>query len=349
MTATAERTEVNWSVPAAKLVLTIADATDRDRWLKVRRSGLGGSDVATLMGHNKYSSPYFLWLDKTSTEAPVDDQSEAMWWGSYTEAGQAQQFEKKTGLATRRAGTYANRVEPWQMVNLDRLVTDGGILECKDHELMSDAAKVILKGDVTPAAMDQLQWGLGVTGRSHAWFVAKVGKTTHVIGPIDRDSARIEQLRSAAGTFWHDHVLTNTPPPVDYATVTDDEIAARWPTIDPDKIVHADPLVVEMELAALADAEAEAKKAKAIVESVKTRLKALAGDAELVLAGDRPAYRCTPNGTFAPTRFTKEHPDLADQFTITKPALDTKALESTYPAVYAEYRARVVRPIKESK
>lgn len=350
MTTTAETVhQVDWSIPAAKLVLSVEEAKDRDKWLHVRRQGLGGSDIATLMGHNKYSSPYFLWLDKTSNEPALDEPSEAMWWGSYTEAGQAQQFEKKTGLATRRAGTCAHREEAWQMVNLDRLVADGGILECKDHELMSDAAQVILKGNVTDAAMDQLQWGLHVTGRSHAWFVAKIGKTTKVIGPIDKDSARIEKMRSIATTFWHDHVLTNTPPPVDYATISDDELVARWPHVDPSKVVEADALAIEMDLEALAAATEQEKQAKQLADSIKRRLKAVAGDAELVLADGRPAYRCTPNGTFSSSRFTKEHGDIAAAYTVEKEALDTKALAAAQPDLFTQYRARVIRPITQKE
>ena len=34
-------------------------------WLEDRKRGIGGSDVATVLGLNKYKSPYQLWLEKT--------------------------------------------------------------------------------------------------------------------------------------------------------------------------------------------------------------------------------------------------------------------------------------------
>ncbi|HFC9341278.1 TPA: YqaJ viral recombinase family protein, partial [Enterococcus hirae] len=34
-------------------------------WLEDRKKGIGGSDVATVLGLNKYKSPYQLWLEKT--------------------------------------------------------------------------------------------------------------------------------------------------------------------------------------------------------------------------------------------------------------------------------------------
>ena len=43
-----------------------------ESWLKHRREGLGGSDMATILGLNKYKTPYELWLEKTGREQPVD-------------------------------------------------------------------------------------------------------------------------------------------------------------------------------------------------------------------------------------------------------------------------------------
>ncbi|TGY23723.1 endonuclease, partial [Enterococcus hirae] len=34
-------------------------------WFEDRKRGIGGSDVATVLGLNKYKSPYQLWLEKT--------------------------------------------------------------------------------------------------------------------------------------------------------------------------------------------------------------------------------------------------------------------------------------------
>lgn len=47
-------------------------AERHEAWLKHRREGLGGSDMATILGLNKYKTPYELWLEKTGREQPVD-------------------------------------------------------------------------------------------------------------------------------------------------------------------------------------------------------------------------------------------------------------------------------------
>ena len=38
----------------------------REEWLKVRKLGLGGSDMSAVLGVNQWRSPLDVWLDKTS-------------------------------------------------------------------------------------------------------------------------------------------------------------------------------------------------------------------------------------------------------------------------------------------
>ena len=43
----------------------------RDDWLQERSKGIGGSDVATVLGLNPYKTPLSLWEEKTGkTKAP---------------------------------------------------------------------------------------------------------------------------------------------------------------------------------------------------------------------------------------------------------------------------------------
>lgn len=48
-----------------ELIMTVKQMEDRDAWLKIRTSGIGGSDAGTIMGANPWKSPYQLWLEKT--------------------------------------------------------------------------------------------------------------------------------------------------------------------------------------------------------------------------------------------------------------------------------------------
>ena len=43
-----------------KLIMTVEQAADRVAWERVRNSGIGGSDIACIMGLNPWKSAYAL-------------------------------------------------------------------------------------------------------------------------------------------------------------------------------------------------------------------------------------------------------------------------------------------------
>ena len=71
---------------------------NRIDWLKARRSGIGGSDVAAILGLNRYKSALDIYNDKISTEEPKEQQSESAYFGTILEDVVAKEFSKRTGL-----------------------------------------------------------------------------------------------------------------------------------------------------------------------------------------------------------------------------------------------------------
>lgn len=55
-----------------KKVVCVKDIS-HDEWLAFRRTGIGGSDAATVVGLNPYSSPYYLFCDKRGELAEKED------------------------------------------------------------------------------------------------------------------------------------------------------------------------------------------------------------------------------------------------------------------------------------
>ena len=180
-------TKPDYRVPNAKLILAV-DA-DRKDWLLTRTLGCGGSDVAVVTGGARYygTNPFTIWQDKTSDQPPVEGDKDIFWFGQEVEPLLAARFTADTGIATRNVGTYQSKEHPWAMANPDRLTADGGVLEIKTTGIYTDKAKDWKAGEVPDNAYVQTQYYLGVTGRSHAWFIALVDRTPHIIEPVDRD------------------------------------------------------------------------------------------------------------------------------------------------------------------
>ena len=89
----------------AKLIMTVEEMKDHAKWLELRNSGIGGSDAATVLGLNKWKSPFQLWLEKTGQTEPDDlSQNEYVYWGTVLEQVVADRFCELTGKKVRHQG-----------------------------------------------------------------------------------------------------------------------------------------------------------------------------------------------------------------------------------------------------
>jgi putative phage-type endonuclease len=135
---------------------------DRAQWLEERRSGIGGSDVAPMLGLSPWKTPFALWQDKTGRAVEVEPdeaQRERMHFGTVLEDVVAREHAARTGQRVQRVTSMLRHPDvPIALANLDRaIVEDGsrarwdqaagrvlgarGILECKTaHALAQNSA-----------------------------------------------------------------------------------------------------------------------------------------------------------------------------------------------------------------
>lgn len=99
---------------------------DRAEWLKNRQLGLGGSDIAAIMGKSKWKTPYGVFIDKTT---PISDKQEAFnpifARGHMMEPFIAALYERETGNALNDGEVcFEDAFEPWMRGSVDRLLTN---------------------------------------------------------------------------------------------------------------------------------------------------------------------------------------------------------------------------------
>lgn len=105
---------------------------EREEWLRLRKTGIGGSDAGAICGMNPYSGPMKVFRDKTCEEIE-DKDSEVLRQGRDLEDYVAQRFMEATGLKVRRSNyMYRSKEHPFMIADVDCLVAgeDAG-LECK--------------------------------------------------------------------------------------------------------------------------------------------------------------------------------------------------------------------------
>jgi putative phage-type endonuclease len=322
--------------------LVLPPGPNRAEWLATRRTGIGGSDISTLVGISKYS-PYMLWLDKTGQLPLIDDNpSEEAEMGHLLEPVLRDRFARVHGLTVSLAGTYRSRKWPWMLVNPDGLVSDGAGLEIKTTTQFK--AHDWKDGQTADHAELQANWAMAVTGLDFWHVAALIGGQRNLYRVVERDDDLIEVLVDVGKRFWVDHVKTGTAPDWDGSDDATRYLAERYGLADPDSIVDVDEterdqIVLERDKTAAGE-----KAAKADADALKNRIRDRLGTRERLMCGDDEIATWKNTGAFSEKKLRANHPELADQYTrpVTVDRLDVDALATDHPDIYRACRPRVL-------
>lgn len=110
------------------------DTADRETWLRDRKKGIGGSDVAAVLGLSPWRTPLDVFNDKTAETVDEKPQSDAAHFGTILEDVVAEEFSRRTGFKVMRfnktlsqnPGAHAGGVG-WARANLDRVIVNPAI------------------------------------------------------------------------------------------------------------------------------------------------------------------------------------------------------------------------------
>ena len=202
---------------------------DNTGWLRLRKSGIGGSDAGTICRVNPFSSAMKVFKDKTSEEIEEPD-NEAIRIGHDLEDYVAQRFTEATGLKVRKSNfMYRSKEHPFMIADVDRLVVgeDAG-LECKTASAYN--ADKWADGDIPLHYVMQCYHYMAVTGK-RVWYIAAV-----ILGreftyrKLEWDDELIGRLISIEDNFWNNHVVKGIIPPPDGSKVCDEVIQQYFHT-----------------------------------------------------------------------------------------------------------------------
>ena len=184
--------------------------------LEERRTGVGGSDAATILGINPFQDAYGLYLDKRG-EAPPEDEDflkESRYWGSVLEAPVSDRYAEETGYKIQKSNQLIrSKKHPFMIANIDRKVVG-------EEERIGFEAKTAARSegwgesgsDEIPAyIMCQCQHYLAVTEYDYWDLAVLIGNRDYRqyrIAPIDQI---IEDLIHAEQEFW-DRVTNEVAP-----------------------------------------------------------------------------------------------------------------------------------------
>ena len=197
MTTTAEAPAVlGWFEPGS------------DPWHAARVNGIGGSEIAAVMGISPYESRFSLWHRKQGLIGPVEE-SPQMRWGKKHEPTICAEFaELHPDAGVVPSPTFAAAARPWQIANPDRLLVGTKPGTARPEALLEAKTSRDDEGwgeegtDQIPVwYRAQCLWYLDVLGVDRCHVAVLIGNFDYREYVVDYDPADALKMRDAAAEF----------------------------------------------------------------------------------------------------------------------------------------------------
>lgn len=294
---------------------------EKEEWLSERQKGIGGSDVAAILGINKWKTPLDVYYEKIS-ETPIHTiETPKMKAGLMLEQVIADWYAEETGKKVVRDNKI--RVHPhypFLIANLDRVIlgdqnTSTGILECKTT---SGYAAKNWDTEIPLYYYCQLQHYLNVTGYNWGEIAILIDGWDFQRFYFEKDIEFCEALEIRLKDFWINHVLAKVPP----ALLNESDVIKQFPQHESGKTLIAKGETFQI-ITMLRDVKNRIKILDEKKAEYETQLKIALEDAEAFIDEDGVelvTYKSPKDSlSFDKDSFKKDNPDLYNKYLITKP------------------------------
>lgn len=287
----------------------------REDWLQARTTGIGGSDVAAILGLSKWKTPLQVYQEKRGEIAPQAD-NDAMRWGRYLEPVVRQAYADQTGNEVRVLDQLVRHPLYEHMIaNLDGFV----IPESSPRRVFE--AKTARTGDgwgepgsdqIPQPYLLQVQHYMAVTGFVVADVAVLIGGSDFRVYEVPEDRELQDMLCDACTEFWSRVQAGDPPEPVSYA-----DVQARFGRSSKTGSVLAGEDVLQA-LRQLRELKTQAKHLELAEEQWKAVVMKAMGDSD-TLIDPQGHTLATWRAAAAPKRFDStafktKHPDLYELF-----------------------------------
>ncbi len=291
----------------AKKIVNVSTIS-REEWLAWRRTGIGGSDAAAVIGLNPFRSRIEVYADKMGM-MPEKEDTESMRLGRDLEDYVAQRFCEATGKKVRRNNFMWFHDEHRCMIaDVDReIVGENAGLECKTTQAWG--GKVIMKGEIPLTYYVQCMHYMVVMGYDRVYLAVLIFGKGFFHFTIERDEDEIAALVAAEASFWRDHVEAGISPEPDGSQSAEQAVDAIWGNrAQEDELLMFDFSDDMRELFELAQTIKQLQKQS---DAIKQRLKSVLGE-HCLGCSDRfeISWRPQERTTVDTKKLYREHPEV---------------------------------------
>ena len=273
------------------------NAFDLSDFLESRKSGLGGSDIATLFGINPYSTKLELYLQKRGEIEPTAD-TRLTRTGRAMEQVIAVMVAEREGAKLRKVNrTLRHPKHDYLIAHIDRDFV--GIRKGLEIKNVSPRMAYLWGKDgqqdaVAEHYLPQPHHYMLVLDYDLFDVAAYFGGDDLRIYPMERDLEMDELITDAAHDFWHNHVLAGVPPEPDFDHKSTLPMLRRmYPGTNGQTVIASELDETLLYWAKVAeDAAAKAHQYEEVAKSAKNHLLAAMGEAAILkLDGQRAMVR----------------------------------------------------------
>lgn len=281
------------------------------QWHAARRTGIGGSDAAAILGLSKWRTPLDVYLEKRG-EAPPAPENDAMRWGHYLEPAVRQAYADETGREVRVPTQMLRHPQhKWMIGNIDGVTDDQRLFEAKTARSPEGWGEPGTDHIPQPYLL-QTQHYMAVTGLPVADVAVLIGGADFRIYEVPADRELQDMLIEAEHEFWQ-RVLRRDPP----KPVTVEDVVTLY-----GRASRAEQVTASAEVEQAVDRLREIKSQRALLDDEESRWKTIVLNALGVrdtLVDPAGRVLCTWKASAPAKRF------------------DAKAFEAANPALYAQF------------
>jgi putative phage-type endonuclease len=261
-----------------------------------KAAGIGGSEIAALVGANPYLSPFGLYARKLGL-VPPPERTPAMTLGLLFEPVIASLYAREQGVELEHPGLLTLPDHPIVVGHPDFLVVADG-----DRAPAPTGVEVKRVGfrmakdwgqegsdEVPPYVICQVHWYALLTGRPIWDIPALIGGDEFKTFRVHADFELAAILVEEAEKFWREHVVPESPPKIDSSSAAKDYLKRRFPR---ERLEIRRATDEEWQMARqLAAADSAFEQAKASKAAIENAIKESIGDAAGIEAAG--AFRIT--------------------------------------------------------
>lgn len=286
----------------------------REEFLEARRSGIGASDVAPILGLSPYKTAVDVYLDKVGPITELGQMAPQLEWGQRLEPVIASAIIDRHGWSLTKPTTMRHATFPYLFASPDRMNADGELIEIKTARF-GDGWGEPETADIPEHYWLQVQHQLEVVKAAPVcWVFVLIGGSDFRRYRVERDPGYLETVAEPLGEFW-DMVVNRTPPEPDWTHSHTLEAVKKLYPVQTGMTVELQGEEIEYTARAFAHWGGEAKQLEVMREQAKAKLIAAMGTAEkATLPNGTTIHRKTVNRAGYTVK-----PSTYETFTIKEP------------------------------